>query len=477
MNSFPQSNPPQRHRRGLPVWTLMVALVVFIVAAGALATGIWYYQGRQKARLQATIDTFVIEKKKAEVVQAKAIEEERLAAARNRQGEVIAQCQNATNVLGRLLQQTDQTLTQALALKTNDAGRALAPYPDLVTAARRLYETELGKLAPVTEIASRLDSVRRLEQQLKDSIGTKHIPDPAGSATVTTAALWAEQALRQLAEAQNLVSTLTREASVKLGGAAPSTTGLTLEEAIRQAGQEETSARQQLLAAKTAEAKAEAARKEAQIESQRIIQELTAKAERDLAHARAEREKMLADVETARQQLMAELEKQKAQMAIDKLKSDEELRLAKLKAEQEIQAKTAAFELEQARLQAEINRLLAVAKNVPLREKLADPKLRASLAPFITPGHWTPKGFTTEKKPLSLTLLSSQGALEDSGRGLNRLAHIAMAVDDRERPRWNLAGGPLAWYKFEESLNKVKQAQQYLNELGPLMVEDGMLDK
>lgn len=106
-----------------------------------------------------------------------------------------------------------------------------------------------------------------------------------------------------------------------------------------------------------------------------------------------------------------------------------------------------------------------------LRERATDPKVRALLAPFITPGYWTPRGYTSDKRPLSYTMLLSEGALDDSPRGLSKLAKFGMAIDDKVRPRWKLAGGPLAWYKVPESLEKVKTAQQHLIEFGPILVE------
>lgn len=111
------------------------------------------------------------------------------------------------------------------------------------------------------------------------------------------------------------------------------------------------------------------------------------------------------------------------------------------------------------------------AKEGILRERATDPKVRAFLAPFITPGYWTPRGYTSDKRPLSYTMLLSEGALDDSPRGLNKLAKFAMAIDDKVRPRWKLAGGPLVWYKVPESVEKVKTAQQHLIELGPTLVE------
>jgi hypothetical protein len=63
-------------------------------------------------------------------------------------------------------------------------------------------------------------------------------------------------------------------------------------------------------------------------------------------------------------------------------------------------------------------------------------------------------------EPLSYTELLSAGALDPSPRGLTKLVAIATYIGDRERPRWELQGGRLAWGHFQESLEKAKEAQQ-----------------
>ena len=60
-------------------------------------------------------------------------------------------------------------------------------------------------------------------------------------------------------------------------------------------------------------------------------------------------------------------------------------------------------------------------------------------------------------------------------RGLTKLVSIANWRGDRERPRWELRGGVLGWGQHQESIERAKGAQQALIELGPVLVEFGML--
>jgi hypothetical protein len=115
------------------------------------------------------------------------------------------------------------------------------------------------------------------------------------------------------------------------------------------------------------------------------------------------------------------------------------------------------------------------ALKIPLRQRASDPALKALLAPFITPGYHQLKGSSYDKAPLSYTDLQGCGALEASLPGLTKLVQIATYVGDRERPRWELRGGRLGWGHFQESIEKAKEAQQALIELGPVLVELGML--
>ena len=141
----------------------------------------------------------------------------------------------------------------------------------------------------------------------------------------------------------------------------------------------------------------------------------------------------------------------------------------------EAELRLATNKIENAKTTVAIQTAEEDARKVELRKKASDPSVQAKLAPFIQKGYWQIGGYSTEMKPLSFTTLQSIGALGDSIKGLEALAKIAVSMDDRVRPRWKLAGGTVFFQKYPASIEKLKEAQNLLIELGPVLVEMGKL--
>ena len=141
----------------------------------------------------------------------------------------------------------------------------------------------------------------------------------------------------------------------------------------------------------------------------------------------------------------------------------------------EAELRLATNKIENAKTTVAIQTAEEDARKVELRKKASDPSVQAKLAPFIQKGYWQIEGYSTEPKPLSFTTLRSMGALDNSIKGMGTLIRIAMRLDDKVRPRWKLVGGSAYFQKYPESMEKVKEAQNLLIELGPVLVEMGKL--
>ena len=113
------------------------------------------------------------------------------------------------------------------------------------------------------------------------------------------------------------------------------------------------------------------------------------------------------------------------------------------------------------------------AKKIELKKKASDPAIQAKLAPFITPGYAQIDGLRADLKPLSYTALQNSGALANDMRGLRKLLVIAWTSADRVRPRWTM--NPQLFTRHPDEIEKVKEVQQLLIELGPVLVEMGKL--
>ncbi len=129
------------------------------------------------------------------------------------------------------------------------------------------------------------------------------------------------------------------------------------------------------------------------------------------------------------------------------------------------------------------------AERVLLVQRCKDPQVQNKLAPFIGEGTWQPgdrrgKPTFNVKGPVSYTKIKASGALERNAEGLKKLYILGNATysgqiatgnthPDTERPKWgyNVLPAKLSSSDWDQ----IKEAQTWLIELGPTMVEIGML--
>lgn len=419
--------------RGLSFRTILIILLLLaLVTVGSLAT-LLYLRHRDKTDLGKERGKLAAQQARRELEATKAANEEKLAMAQTRQEAVLAQARASSNILGNLLQAVTELNAAANALKTNDGGRSVAPHADLVAQARRLYESELPAVASPTEIVSRLEAVRRIGLQLQSAPGTTYEPDPNLAVVAQTAGLWAEQQQHAVARVNSLLAALSQEGQVKFPESSVTTNTPTLQNAIDQLNQEESAFRQRLILERTSQATAQAVETEAQAEAKRIQMEAKLKEAQILIPAH----------EAAEKHVRAEVVR---------------------KAEGEVEDSKAKVEAMQKQDEARM---------IELRKRASDPEVRNKLAPFITPGYWQLNYFSYDRKPHSLRHLQGYGALDPTLEGLRKLGQIAHDARDKLRPRWKL---PAYWPKKPVPMEKVKETQQLLIELGPALVEMKLLE-
>jgi hypothetical protein len=194
---------------------------------------------------------------------------------------------------------------------------------------------------------------------------------------------------------------------------------------------------------------------------------------KDLDH-REERErtqKIAEAEEAARKEKDDRLAAEKAQT----IRQESEDIAKQLKADREARMKEADAAVIRAKTDAENTRRKALAQSS---------EVRRLLAPFTAPGVWQPGQRTPnlEKTPVSLTALQKFGALQPNDSGLKKLWYCGNAKarygtmrvsEDTMRPRW---GYGVAFEKLSPNeLREIRQAQQYLIDLGDVLVETNML--
>lgn len=434
-DSGPPSTPPGK-AKGIPVaFVLGGVLLLAVVAIAAL--GLLLYQSTSETRrLQQAATEQSNQELRHELEKRQAAEQGQLTIARNRQGDALAFARRAATNLTTLQLQLDRVLIAAAELQTNEAGRAVAVHPDLVAQSRRLYEAVIPSLPAASDLIAKLEAARRIEQQVADALGTTYYPEPDILVTLQNSALWAETESRKVADAQNLLTALVREARIKAPPAAAAPHPPTLAAAMDALAAAEEASKQRAILAQTTVASTNATAMLAEAEARRIIES-------------------------------ALIESNKIMTAVlaTKAKEDDEARLRQADRKiQEAQATvTAAAKLDDAR-------------RIELRNKASTSEVQGKLAPFITPGYWQIGGIKPDLKPLSFSALQAHGALEPTIKGMDRLVEIASRVSDHVRPRWKLERGRNLWHKSPQDMEKVKETQALLVELGPVLVELKMLE-
>ncbi len=432
----PRSNEPKR--RDVPIWAAFTTLLVLAVTSIAVLAFVLHRTTSDKTRLEKQKQALELEKGKAEIDRQKAVEQGKLAIARTRQTDSLAQVRIATNACAVLLQNLQEFEKDAAALRTSDAGRQVAKHPDLVILARRLYEVDLRELPQKALVISKLEGVRRLESQLVAAAGTSFEPDASFVGTAQADMIWANQEASKVQRARSLIATLAEEAKIKIPPQDAAGKSVTLEAAIANLAQNEVAARQRVITAKTEEAKTLATTTVAAVESNEIINEAKRAAARILDEANAKAAKL----------------------------------------EQEQRLREADLKVQESKVKVAVNQATDEAQKVQLRAKAKDPKVAVKLAPFTTPGYLQFGGSSYEKAPLSYTAIVQSGALAPTQAGLQRLADIAYTTDDKDRPRWRFKlNHPKGWTKDNNDREMVMEVQQLLIELGPVLAEMGALQK
>jgi hypothetical protein len=469
----PETIDIPRKSRGVPLWSALAALLVLavaIIAALAVFLFITTNKNRQLARQQDDLARKQVEMK---VQQQLGAENEKLTQAQNRQNDVLGQTHVATKVLEQLLGETDQLNAEAAALRSNDAGRKIALYPDLVAQAARFFDADLPGLPPREDVAGKLENLRLIKQQVSGDKGTAYEPNPELAATAAHLGTWGEGELGRVRRARALVAALLRQAKAKtpelpVTGATP-----TLETAMAQQAQAEAAFRQRVITEKTEEAKPQAIEVIVQAAIEKSLQDSRLQATNILASVTAmlqeqHRAQMLRDTEAQRREAETRMQITNVVNQLHEEESQQQRRIT-LDVADRAAGDQVAF--------AKAKQIEDNTEDMAKRQRLQDPTLLALLAPFTTPAYHQLHGHSFEKQPMSLQDLAGSGALDPTPRGVSKLVRIAMYGGDRERPRWHLRGGPLAWGHFAESVDKAKEAQLALIELGPAMVQVGLLSQ
>jgi hypothetical protein len=420
---------------GMSVRTVVVIVVVLLLLLVASVGGVFFWLKGDKLRIEKEKMVAVQAREQAELARIRSEDAAKLVLARTRQEEALAIVRNGTNVLGNLLVSVRSMSAEAASFRTNELGRKLAAFPDLVGRARHLLDTEFRLLPSESETITRLENARRIELDLTGKLGGTYEPAADLVSANHTAVAWAEEAQRRVSLAQASLTALANEARIKVVSGEPSV--LTLDEAMRQLSTTEVVTQQ-----KTREETLNASRTEAATQTTSALVS-TIKTEAEIRAA----------------EMAQKNREDKARVAREIQEREAKERLAKIKTELGVGA-----------IDDEAQRLV-------LKRKAESPEIQAELAPFITAGNLTAKGrISLENQPISYSELKSMGALEPTPAGIQKMVNVAYTSRDKVRPRWEFKQRTSqSWKHVPADMERVKAAQALLIELGPVMVEMGQL--
>lgn len=151
-----------------------------------------------------------------------------------------------------------------------------------------------------------------------------------------------------------------------------------------------------------------------------------------------------------------------------------ELEARRIREETEAAREEAARKAEERKLAAEAARKRQLARSREVTQALHVFLARGYRQPKEVQGAFLAFDATLDPEPMSLARLASVGALEESVTGMERLAWVA-SDSQNDRPRWNLGYGNSSGNWTPEARAMLRRTQKLLVDLGPALVEEGLL--
>lgn len=376
----------------------------------------------------------------------------------------MLQVKQTGQLLTQLAGAQDAFAKQREALLTSDEGKALAADPVSFMAIRELLKHPSVTSEEIIAKQSAINSIiTNLNAEIQQ-VDVGYLPSAETQQEVSELYVWVRERTARLAGEKATLKTLLTEAARLEDAAKSQTLARAMEE--YDARWYQTLAKSKILGEKAAAA-----------ESQQVLVDAARLAR--MEHAKAESDKLL----------------EQSRSDIAQMKLDQELLILQVKRD----AERKSFEAQRAYLdaQAEVERLrkdaevkrataasdAAIVRNETLddakhREQVAlvnGPEVRELLAPFFAKGYWLPHTRHTsyQAEPMSLSVLSKLGALQPTDDGLLKLLKVATDSHDRDRPRWRFGKSVRLMPRDERA--RLAQAQQWLIQLGHVMVEQGLL--
>ncbi len=280
------SNTHRTQTGGVSVGTVLLLCVILLLLA-VVGLGYAYMKTNgEKAKLEAATAKAEAEAlavriaaTNAAVETAKAERQSKLAVAKARRDDFVARAKGVTNQIHTVLDRIRPLQADLDALRTGAPGQRAAAHPELVTAARGLFNKEVPKLPRDFDASQRLESTRRLILQVTQSDQTEFEPSESMNTAINDIRKWADSAAKTQDEVAASIKYLQDEGEIRVSPAGGNThqnlqAAMDAQVALFQAGVN----KQTTKTIEDASASAEIAK--AKAEAERIVTEANLQADR-----------------------------------------------------------------------------------------------------------------------------------------------------------------------------------------------------
>lgn len=432
----------------------------------------------------AQVTTDDIRQGARERVHGSLAEQEHQAYARSLLVQFETRVMQTQSLISKIEQNHEAFVQRSKVLLTNDDGKRLARKGDAI--AMHFLTLQEQPLVEPSELAAKQAFVEQMLgflEQAKSGPGG-YTPQPERVEEADEAYLWARGRASAIAESNAWLDEALKDIDRDVDVSSDST--------LKQQIDAYLAARRAMWLAARSRGEA-AAREQAEPvmqENARIaeLERALLAAEQKLRLTRQENEQQRIDFEMRMEQQRVEL---RERLAASQREMDE--RLAAI--ERENKLAEAERMRRDAEADAEARGIRADARRTELVAKCNSPEVQADLKPFLDEGTWQPGDFKQnmrfEMAPMSFSKIKADGALEDNKNGLQRLLEIANGQGcfprggrnagywqnrehlDVDREKW---GYPQYWkHLTRDQIMEVRRIQALLIELGPTLVEEGML--
>ena len=400
-------------------------------------------------------------------------EDERREQGRRDYQAVVTRAERTAQITDELLAATQAYAKRGETLLRSDEGKKLGADPVSRTAYVDLLDHPTVTVEEVRAKRAALTSTLEVLKTQEEMVAEGHRISDQIQDDVQQNYFWANDAQSRFTAQQNKLDTILAKAPpvVDLGSA------IFLDEAIRnhrtrmtQLSAQAQVAGQQIASDSTrqilVDASVLAELKEAQAKALQLIAE---------SQAKADQQKLDSDSRIA--ELQKTIDTEQARMRVEEADRAAELK----RREEEAAANRFAKDVD-----SKLGRDSTVsdAEKKLLVKRCQEPRVQQILAPFLAKGYTRPAfgrgGYvyadrydTAQPVPISMQSLQEVGALSPTGTGCDALFWVAANIDDTMRPRWPAVR--YGWREDARTRDLVPEAQKMLIELGPTLVELGLL--